>query len=363
MAIRSFDEHQNFTDEDHIYVNVNIDNTTDDIFKIARFSVTRTIPFIKNPSEYYMAVVRFSAPGNVPLFIWPTDPITGVVNNAFYSVTLQSVNETVQTFLIHTNYFGPNTNATEAIYPFGILYYQHMLDITNTALDTAFDALKLADDDITATDAPFFTYDSETNLFSLVAQERYDPENPIAGTGVRIFLNDELSRFFKTIRAEFNGVNTSDGRNFIYPVQNNGNNSTTALDGVPAFEMKGEYTNASAWRDFVSIVFTTGTLPVRYEDDPSEDNGRPLFRPIVTQFFDNSRGFGRQHIFYEPSAEYKRIDLLGNIPINTIDLDVFWQKRDGTPFALPIPPRSSVKMKILFEKKKFISEKKFELTV
>ena len=360
MSIRSFDEHQNFTDEDHVYVNINIDNKTDNVFKIANFNVTRTIPFIKNPSEYYMTVVRFSAPGNVPLFIYPNDG--KVANNTFYSVTLQSANKTSQKFLIHTNYFGPDTNASEAIYPFGILYYQHMLNMVNTALAAAFTEVNNAGG-VTATAPPFFIYESDTNLFSLIAQERYDPQTSFAGTGIRIYLNIQLHRFFKTIRSEFNGINTSVGRTYIYPVQDYGNNLTTAISGVPAFEMRGEYANASAWRDFISIVFTTGTLPVRYEETPSEINDKPLFRPIVSEFFDNTRGFGRQHIFYEPTAEYKRIDLLGNIPINTIDLDVFWQKRDGTPFALPIPPRSSVKMKILFEKKKFISEKKFELTV
>ena len=59
----------NFTKNDYIYYNVNIYNDKDEDLE-AKFNATRVENILDNPSDYELAIVRFSVPTiNIPIFI------------------------------------------------------------------------------------------------------------------------------------------------------------------------------------------------------------------------------------------------------------------------------------------------------
>jgi hypothetical protein len=56
-------------------------------------------------------------------------------------------------------------------------------------------------------------------------------------------------------------------------------------------------------------------------------------------------------IIYVPSAEYRRIELVGSTPLSNLDLAIFWKNRVGQlqPFLLPVGGSCSIKL--MFELK------------
>jgi len=76
----SYEEYQ-----EHIYYNVILSNTTN-VAIPATITDNRNFPFINNPSNYQIAVERFSIPGNtIPLFIY--DPVNDPIIMTFHNNT------------------------------------------------------------------------------------------------------------------------------------------------------------------------------------------------------------------------------------------------------------------------------------
>jgi hypothetical protein len=63
----------------------------------------------------------------------------------------------------------------------------------------------------------------------------------------------------------------------------------------------------------------------------------------------------KPNLLYNPSAEYRRISLTSNRPINNIDIQVFWRNKRGELKPFYVWSGGSASIKILFEKKKLLS--------
>lgn len=124
-------------------------------------------------------------------------------------------------------------------------------------------------------------------------------------------------------------------------------------------------TTDTLWSPVASIVFTTGTIPLVFEQtgDPirfgtgnlGPTSNQAAFVPTITDIaatnlncFDY-RGF----ISYLPQAEYRMASFQkSKSPINQIDIQVFWKNRmDGKLYPLYMYNLSSVSIKVMFRRR------------
>ena len=59
----------------------------------------------------------------------------------------------------------------------------------------------------------------------------------------------------------------------------------------------------------------------------------------------------RQNIIYVPSAEYRRIEMVGSEPLSNLDLSIYWKTREGEFVPFLLASGGSCSIKIMFEKK------------
>jgi len=120
-----------------------------------------------------------------------------------------------------------------------------------------------------------------------------------------------------------------------------------------------EISTIDTWSPVNSIVFTTSTLPIVINQSSAKATlGAEEFSQIVSSGFDliitdlqtNQQG-SRPNVLYNPSAEYRRIDMTGNLPIQIIDISVKWRARTGQIMNFYLPRGGSCSIKILFERK------------
>ncbi len=117
--------------------------------------------------------------------------------------------------------------------------------------------------------------------------------------------------------------------------------------------------NLSAIDSIRSIIFTTGSVPIKSEYTPTiskDSTTTSNFLPILTDFEPElpSQGFDRSVLTYLPTAEYRLVDMKGNIPLQKFDLTIFWQDRLLNRYPLYLLPQQSIDIKILFRKKSVV---------
>lgn len=337
----------------------------------ATYFEIRDTPFFNGPpDEWYMSIVRFSVPtAYIPIGLFPiagppnTDP-----NLSQLSVTLSYSGNDFQTFLIwvpQNTYLPvppPPSVSEGAVRNKYVQYYsyysvQHYLDILNTAFSTAFANLKALFPGAPPTEPPFMSFTPSTGLFTLYAQTTYAGSNTIS-----IYMNDFLYQQFKPCFNVINtGSNQPNGKNELFVVEDLITNQVT----LPApqgscYAMNQEYNTIANWFNLTSIVFTTGSIPIRKEwlSTQEVNNGQITgsgsnFFPILTDFeIDIANGNEiRSFINYNPTAQYRYIDLQGKSPISTIDLQIYWKDNYDNLYPILIGPHDIATVKVLFEKK------------
>lgn len=124
-------------------------------------------------------------------------------------------------------------------------------------------------------------------------------------------------------------------------------------------QLKQEISTIDAWCPISSIVFTSNQLPIivsQFSSSNSVGNTRNSaqignrFALVITDLMTNQQGF-RPNVIYNPTAEYRRISLTGNMGIRNIDINVFWRSKSGNLLPFRLPSGGSATLKLLFEKK------------
>ncbi len=134
-------------------------------------------------------------------------------------------------------------------------------------------------------------------------------------------------------------------------------------------KMDQEFPSLFYWNELKSIAITSSTIPTKKEFLPegleitdvtinviqsqstaSTNNFRRIiadFEPQITTGVDS-----RQIIQYLPTAEYRRVDLKGTVPLTMFDIQIYWVSIYGIFYPVTLLPfANSVSVKILFEKK------------
>jgi hypothetical protein len=129
--------------------------------------------------------------------------------------------------------------------------------------------------------------------------------------------------------------------------------------------VKSEITGCDLWSPVASIVFTTSLIPIVSNQLSSpviykngiigNVNQSANFAQVITDFISSEQGM-RPNILYNPTAEYRRVQLYGNAPLTNFDISVFWKSKYGEFIPFLLTPGASASIKILFEKKSIKSK-------
>lgn len=308
----------------------------------------RTIALIEKPSEYHLSIVRFTIPTSyVPIFIWP-DAGSFTPDNTFYKVTIN--NSTVALTYVAQNALSAGQQNYLWVYS-----YQQMIDAINVALNAAFIAAAPAG----VTTPPYMTYEPTTGLCSLIAETGY--------TSHHIYFNSNLYALFDNFNSKVFGYNLINAKDVEIFIKDNGNNYIVGYPpGYPvpgsanSYIMTQEYCSLFLWNSVRSIVITSNTLPVVGEAlnvrNSSDLTSQNVSRKILTDFeFALENGVSnntlRSYIQYQPTAEYRLIDMIGDSAQFTFDIQIYFQTKQLDLFQMYMPPGESFSMKVMFRKK------------
>ena len=330
----------------------------------AYYTVKTKTPVLDKASDWSMSIIRFSVPTNfIPLFNFQIQggQTQTDIDLGTYSFTLVRGATTVQTFLRYTNwndFVVPLPQPPSALPPlyiqdqqtayYGVFSIQHMMNMMNTAIATSWAGLPVIPGD----EAPYFIYDSNTSIISLVAlKANYNVDVP---GHTEIYGNFEVYRFLQGFPTRRIGSNIPQGKDIKMMVQDVKNNSYDATH----FIVRQQYSCLSDWNDLTSILFQSNTIPTRAEFttngggisvDPSNTPSQPILNDFVPYPVEaaNMRGT----VLYTPSAEYRWINLIGDKELREITLTVYWTDRYQNMHQVYIRPDEQLSVKMIFQRR------------
>ena len=224
------------------------------------------------------------------------------------------------------------------------------------------------------------------NIADGIAEHNPDPPIPF---NFKIAFNASLYALFNSFPATETVINNEKFfiMDFTYPVPNIVNITLNAIPLYPTYPfldpfiggegitnipspleyghigthivLEQELSTIDTWCPINGIVFTTNTLPIvinQYSSNVTLNSDRPSseasadFALIITDLQSNQQGY-KPNLIYTPTAEYRRVDMTGNLGLTNIDIRVFWRAKTGqlTPMKLGCGVTASIKL--LFQKK------------
>lgn len=323
-------------DEDHIYFNINIRKGVENAGKVfvASFNETRVEPVLHKPSDYDLAVVRFSIPSqNIPIFIWRDDEfkITISYQNFDFTTTLQWVPNSPSGAY---DYFGKS-----------VWNYQDFIDSINNALKTSFNNFVAGTPAFAhkPSTAPYMIYNAESQLCSLIAEEKYDTSGVYADP-VYIYFNRSLSNYFPALQ----NFDTDIPTKAVYIKVKDNLNNVSVVGGITYYEVKEEYTTLFLWNDLQKIILETDSIPVNNELQGAQTNKQ---RKIITDFEPLSSINDRSQIQYFPQGALRFYNLTSDYPLTKMNLKIYWETKDGRVFPLYINDYDNCSVKLYFKRK------------
>jgi hypothetical protein len=348
------------------------------------FTETRNNPIVNNASDYYVSVVRFGVETpTLPLMIPQAVVGQSDPNQLIYTVNLTyEVGGIVYESQTNVQFIPQNVNdpipkppinaqdlTSEYYYVFS---FQHFVLMVNNALQTAYTALAaaVAPTVLPSALAPYIEYNPTTGDYTLNGDVLgYDSDQNNA-TSIYIFMNAPCYTLFSSFESKNYGYNNiTGGKNFQLVLRNinNGSNIYTPSPPTPSFyQSYGEYPTAPLWNPVESLVFQASLLPII-----PEQQTRPLIFNSDVLFGEggNNSAIGntltdlqvylttgteyKPLIQYAPTAEYRLIDMIGENPVNSIQIACFWKDKYGNLNPFRLASGCGASMKILFRKKMF----------
>lgn len=353
------------------------------------FSDTRDTPIINDGSMYKLSIVKFQlSTFQIPSLYFQIARNQDNINLGAYTVTLE-----------YDDNFGtpyPNSGATNLLWEpqnpdiplpsppstntngtqefteyYWTFSWQHFIDIVNTALQTAMSALIASVPALGGIEAPFMSWDSDSEKAVIYARESHF--NSDVFPRVNIYFNRPLYALFNT----FNFINYDspriDGLQHKLLMKRYGGEKSVVLPSFGAdylIKSPQEISTVSNFSPCESIVFSSSTLPVVSNDlslpiifiDGQQINLGKTYsnsEKIITDISSIDDAY-KPSILYVPSSEYRYISMFNNnTPIKQIDVNVWWRDYLGFLRPLYLPPGGNASIKILFKR---LDQGEFERT-
>jgi len=397
--------------DDIIYYNGSVTNNQTSILNlqtvVAKFSDQRSQAILDKASDYYASVIRWSLPTTTipiaiirPINFLPSFPPASLPNTdpnfSNLSIILSWWNGTNYVdFVSYLKWIPQNgvfpapTNG-DPVTPYPLIpgsneFYWYMFSYTqlvvmiNNAFTDAFTRLKSMFGAAPGTVAPQLQYDATTNLYNLVCQTAFiapainpaDPSNPDPNarygsrTAITIWMNLLLSEsnFFPGWNVCFAGqdnISRQDPNTFFIAnkldriiIQDLGNNVTGGL-----VTMTTEFPVLSNTVEYSNIILVSNTLPFKGESiNPSLQNvsatntSLQIISDYTNDLFKLDNAFSlRIGVLYDPKV-YRLIDLNGDNPLTTINVQALWVDNIGLQHNIFIKENSTFNFKMMFIKK------------
>lgn len=266
------------TNSDIIYSNCIIRNDTT-VAQNASFNRTLTNIVLDNPTDYYIAIVRFSISHlDLPLMIFEDNK---------YSLTL-NMNGNISRRLINLlPYKLPNIRGD---YNNALYNYQQLVDSINSAFAAAYISVGGSNQ------PPFINFDGVSKLFTIYTSEDDDFNIPYNFVGVLnptsdyIYFNTPLSLLFENFNYFYMGESTVSGMDrLLMTRQLQSNINLESIDGVNYYKFQQEVPALYAFNQIQRILFTTKTIPIINEYvNIGGENKSTSFVSILTDFIPNA---------------------------------------------------------------------------
>jgi len=400
-----FNEKRNSVEPDQIYFDVNVSNFQSSTQKPNPFSYneSRTNPFVNNPQDYYLSILRFTIDsGTLPVFIPSIQPNQADKDLTIYSVSMSysptdsyPAEYNVQTFV---QWEAQDTSATEPLPPslnynklqnnntgyYNCYSYTWLSYIMTTALGTCFDALTtLVNTAIPNTfpatlRQPLFAWDSTSQKAIFYANSEYFDLNYTAGISptypINIYMNAPLYSLFSSFPVRFLGYGNNFGQDARVLLLDVGGTNVQPLipkqippvppasyDSYLAIALYQETSTTATISPITAIVFTSNTLPcesnqvstpIVLSDNQTlvQSTNNSATSPIITDLVSDS-GIYSPNLVYTPSSQYRLITLYGNSPLHNIDLQIYYRLRDSSLIPFTLQSGGTITTKLAFLKK------------
>jgi len=378
---------------DKLYYDVIVTNleTKNNPPPILYFNETRNNPFIYNPEEYWMSIIRFTLDTpTLPIFIPSIQPYSADLNLTIYSITLTyTIPATQLTFTQQTyiEFIPQDRFATQPVPPsqtttglqnnntayYYIYNYQYWIYLVNNAFTACFNdlgaqiaAYNLAHATaytLPTTYAPLLNFDTTANIAILTADVAgYSTEQ------IGIWFNPALFQLFSSFPVVVNNLAlNANNQGEAVQIQMDSFQGANTIQYPPnnptytAIQVFQEYSTISLWNPVTSIVFCSNTIPIIpnqlsnpliYVDGTiiSNSGNNSNISQVITDFVAND-GIYKPNIVYNPSAQYRLVELVGNRPLNNLDVYVYWRDRTGQLQPFRLSSGSTATIKFLFTKK------------
>jgi hypothetical protein len=372
---------------DKIYYDILISNldTSTTIPPPLYFNEARTIPFLDNPEDYYLSIIRFSLETGsiIPVIIPEIQVNQPNINLTVYSFTLAwdsgaTLYNGPQTFVQFVpqnrlaNLPAAPSITTDKLQDNSTGYYsvfqiQYFLYLVNIALATAYTDLNnlvvAGGDVLPSAYAPVITYDSGSKIFILNCD--------VAGYSsalalpIKMYMNPSMYNLFGSLPVYINSA-TGGGFGKQFEIQTDTFGGSTLTQFPPsapvytAIQVFQETSSIPTWSPVTSIVFCSSTLPII----PTQVSAPQIFingttisnsnnsniSPVITDIVADDAQY-TPFLVYNPTAEYRLISLTGNKSLFNVDISVFYKDRIGVLVPLRLPSGGSCTLKLLFTKK------------
>ena len=387
-------------DPHHVYLDldvINNDYTSNATRPYLRFEEIRNTPFLDGDSaEYFCSIVRFTIQTGNTLPVFIPSIVTNQANPdlTIYTVTLTYGLTSVTRHVIYT----PEDNTAPVPAPpliqqdisskyYYVYNYSHFIEMVNAALSTAWIALRAAVTPVVfdlpkPTLPPYLEFDHITNRVILHAEQiRYDETfiTKTDGMAINIFLNERLFDLFVGMQYTFES--SQGDANYRLRVAYNGSNlvtrdEITGYDAVTesvTFEpfnfvqMYQEVSSIALWNPVSSLIFATSLLPIKTtqtslprsigsnENAFSSVGNNSNMLSAISDFaiaVDGNNQY-RPMVIYNPSPEYRLIDMNSYMNLNRVDIIVYWKDTFGNIHPFELSPGNSASVKLMFRRKDF----------
>lgn len=332
----------------------------------AVYNVTKTQPIVDNCSDYFLSVIRFDIPLDlVPLFIMPIIPNQSNPNLTPLTIGITSGGVDFPQSVIYipdNSYTAPlqDIPLSQVITPYYYVYtYQCLIDSINNAIKLAYVA---AGSPGGGTIPPFIFFESDDQTINLIVSDSF------IASGATIFCNEFIINYVDAIQAVFKGYNQYNGKDFVFVTKaypGGTNIYTVPLDPTHVYYIfKNEYNVMVYWNSLSKIVVATNSMPVQREDVPAYNNNGSQsdvnnFYPILSDFVPqlDSTGDGRSIVYYNPTSQYRLVNMLKEGPLYNIDLRLLWQDKSGNLYPIYISFSQQASVKLAFVKKSLYKPK------
>jgi len=363
----SISQRERVLSPEHIYYDVQIYNKKSKALGPGQpitFNETKNSPIIKYSSDYYLSIIRFQCDTvNLPSY----EVLSDNGSQLKQAITMEKFNRTTGGSLgvvrIALSWTPENIDSKFGIDP-DYLWgssVPYLVSKINDAIKSAFLILDGVDRDYF-----IVKYNTETNRLEVYGLLNYTVEdNTVQGIdNVKycLFFNRELQSMFSGMNYERKTLD-SIGLERFYRLRFDYRYDTIKFNGNKDYITNIQmYETSSSMSPVSSICFTTNTLPViRNELSPpiiyiegvlqNTSVGSNNYVNLITDISAND-SFYKPNILYNPSAEYRLIDLnMSQRPINNIDFNCLWKHKDGRFFQMYLYSGGAASIKFMFKKK------------